>query len=94
MLSVTRYTVPDHEVDRFLARARDALAVLAERPGYRSGRVGRAADDPALWVITTEWENIGAYRRAFGAFEVKVTAVPLLSLARDEPSAFEVVYGD
>jgi hypothetical protein len=94
VLVVTRYTVPEPEAESFLGRARAALAALAERPGYRSGRVGRAADEPTLWVLTTEWENVGSYRRALGGFEVKMTAVPLLSLAHDEPSAFEVLHAD
>jgi heme-degrading monooxygenase HmoA len=92
VLVVTRYTVPEQQAEEFLARAREALDVLAKRPGYRAGRIGRAADEPTLWVLTTEWENVGSYRRALSAFEVKVTAVPLLSLAHDEPSAFELMY--
>jgi hypothetical protein len=36
-----------------------------------------------------EWENIGSYRRALSPYEVKLTAVPLLSLAIDEPSAYD-----
>ena len=31
---------------------------------------------------------MGSYRRALSAFEVKMTAVPLLSRAVDEPSAY------
>jgi hypothetical protein len=42
-------------------------------------------------VLTTEWENVGAYRRALSSYEVKVGAVALLSTAIDEPSAYEVV---
>ena len=96
MLVVTRYRVADpgpadHGSAAFLTEARAALAALAERPGFRSGRIGRAADDPAMWVLVTEWEHVGAYRRALSAYEVKVHAVPLLSRAVDEPSAYEVV---
>ncbi len=92
MLVVTRYTVPEPEAEQFLRRAREALAALAQRPGYRAGRIGRAAEEPTLWVLTTEWDNVGSYRRALGNFEVKVTAVPLLSLAHNEPSAFELLH--
>ena len=55
------------------------------------GRIGRAADDPTLWVLTTEWTGVGAYRRSLSAYDVKVDAAPLLSLGRDEPSAFELL---
>jgi hypothetical protein len=34
---------------------------------------------------------VGSYRRALSAYDVKVTAVPLLSQAIDEPSAYELV---
>jgi hypothetical protein len=48
------------------------------------GRIGRAADDPTAWVLTTEWEGVGAYRRSLSAYDVKVDAAPLLALGRDE----------
>lgn len=94
MLVVTRYRLDDAGPDAaetFLGGARAALAALGDRPGFRSGRIGRAADDPATWVLATEWEHVGAYRRALSAYEVKLHAVPLLSLAVDEPTAFEVL---
>jgi hypothetical protein len=73
----------------FAARAHAALRALAERPGYLSGTLNRALDDPSVWCLVTEWESVGAYRRALGGFEVKVTAIPLLAQSIDEPSAFE-----
>ena len=94
MLVVTRFDVPASDAADFLARARAALAAFAARPGYLRGRLGRAADDPCVWVLTTEWEGVGAYRRSLGAYDVKVYAAPLLALGRDEPSAFEVLHAD
>jgi quinol monooxygenase YgiN len=91
VLVVTRFSVDPAEGDAFLARARAALSALASRPGYLAGRIGRATDDPALWVLSTEWVGVGAYRRALSAYDVKVTAVPVLSEAIDEPSAYEVL---
>ena len=91
MLAVTRYAVAAEDADGFLERARAALAALAARPGYRSGSVGRSTDDPARWVLVTEWDGVGVYRRALSAYEVKVNAVPLLSLAIDEPTAYEAL---
>ena len=89
---VTRFDGVD-DAD-FLTRAGEALAAFAGRPGYVRGRVGRAADDPGSWVITTEWTGVGAYRRSLGAYEVKMAAAPLLSLGRDEVSAFEILLSD
>ena len=36
------------------------------------GALGRAYDDPTHWSLSTEWESVGAYRRALGGFDVKV----------------------
>ncbi len=75
----------------FLAEARAVLAALAERPGWRSGRVGRAVDDPGLWVLATEWDSVGTYRRALSASAVRALAMPLMACAVDEPSAYAVL---
>ncbi len=56
--------------------------------------MGRNVDDPELWVLATRWEHVGAYRRALSSYDVKLHAVPLLSRALDEPSAYEVVEPD
>lgn len=68
-----------------------ALAILAAKPGYVGGEVGRNVDDPGLWVLTTRWENVGSYRRALGSYEGKMHIQPLMVHAVDEPSAYEVV---
>jgi hypothetical protein len=91
VLAVTRYRVAGPDAADFLHRAREALAALAGRPGWCGGTVGRATDDPELWVVTSEWGDVGTYRRALGDHEVKMRAVPLLALALDEPTAFEVL---
>ena len=89
MLVVSRFTVPPAEGDRFAELARAALAALAARPGFRRGHAGRAVDDPAEWVLVSEWDGVGAYRRALGAYDVKLAATPLLAQARDDAGAFE-----
>jgi quinol monooxygenase YgiN len=94
VLVVTRFEVAEAGAQEFLAQARAALAAFAARDGYRAGRIGRAADDPTAWVMTTEWTGVGAYRRSLSAYDVKVEAAPLLSRGRDEPSAFEVLVRD
>ena len=71
-----------------------ALAVLTAQRGYEGGRLGRNVDDPTLWVMVTRWRDVGSYRRALSSYDVKVGAVPLLSTAIDEPSAFEDLEGD
>jgi len=85
----TRFDARD---DGFQERATAALDVLAGRPGFVRGRVGRATDAPDVWLLTTEWDSVGSYRRSLSSHEVKVVATTLLAEGRDEPSAFEVVH--
>jgi heme oxygenase (mycobilin-producing) len=89
VLVTNRFVVEEEAAAPFTERAQAALAALAARPGYQRGRLLRAFDDPRHWCLVTEWESVGAYRRALGAFEVKVSATPLLAESLDEPSAYE-----
>jgi len=89
VIVVNRFRVPAPDQDRFRADLHAAARVLGERDGFVRSRIGRNTDDPELWVLTTEWEGVGAYRRALSAYDVKLTAVPVLSRAIDEPSAYE-----
>ncbi|SCL38469.1 Antibiotic biosynthesis monooxygenase [Micromonospora rhizosphaerae] len=91
MLVTNRFVVNTEGADAFTGRAHAALAALAARPGYLRGELLRALDDPTHWCLVTEWESVGAYRRALGGFDVKIAAVPLLAESVDEPSAYETL---
>lgn len=91
LVVVGRFRVDPAGRDAFLAAAADALAVLAEQAGCRSVVLGQSTDDPDLLLLRSEWDGVGAYRRALSCVDVKIRAVPLLSTAIDEPSAYEVV---
>lgn len=98
MLVVNRFRVEDgieggsdEGVEAFAEDLAAAHALLAAKPGYVGGAVGRNVDDPSLWLLQTRWVDVGSYRRALSAYDVKLGAVPLLSRALDEPSAYEVV---
>jgi heme-degrading monooxygenase HmoA len=89
VIVVNRFRVPAQETNAFrgdLDRARQVLSVQA---GYVAGRIGRNVDEPELWVLVTEWEGPGAYRRALSSYDVKAAAVATLSRAIDEPGAYE-----
>jgi hypothetical protein len=86
---VIRFRVGESEQDAFGERLRAAVEVLAKQRGYVGARTGRNVDDPELLALTLEFENIGSYRRALSPYDVKLTAVPLLSQAIDEPTAYE-----
>ena len=94
MLVISRFR---YDEDRS-AQAETELGTCVEgfsaRPGFVSGCVGRALDDPTVWVLSTTWADVGSYRRALSSFEIKMHVVPLLSYAIDEPSAYEVIVGD
>lgn len=94
MLVISRFRYGEDDADRAARELGICLAALGARPGFVTGAVGRAVDDPTLWLLQTTWRNVGAYRRALSSYDVKVTAVPVLSAAVDEPSAYEVIVGE
>ncbi len=93
MLVVNRFRVPEG-ASGFRGELEAALEVLAQQKGYADGRLGRNVDDPTLWVLVTRWQDVGSYRRALSSYDVKLGAVPLLSRAIDEPSAYEPIDGE
>ena len=91
MLVVNRFRVPPAAEAAFRAEIQAVHELLASQQGYVDGTVGRNLDEPELWLLTTRWESVGAYRRALSSYDVKLHGVPVLSRALDEPSAYEVV---
>ena len=91
MVVVTRFRVTDDVADGFARDAVEALEELSAGQGFVRGHVGRNVDDPQLWALVTEWDGVGSYRRALGAFDVKLTLTPLARYALDEPGAYELV---
>ena len=91
LLVVSRFQVDPAQRARFLTDAATAIDALASQAGCRGISLGQSTDDPDLLIIRSEWDGVGAYRRALSSFDVKVHAVPLLSSSIDEPSAYEVV---
>ncbi|WP_279582705.1 antibiotic biosynthesis monooxygenase [Fodinicola feengrottensis] len=61
MIVVSRFQTAE---TGFPERARAALDAFAACAGFERGRLGRAADDPTLWTVVTEWKSVGAFRRA------------------------------
>lgn len=91
VIVINRFSVPASESVQFRERIQAAYEALAAQKGFVDGGIGRNLDDPEFWVLHTRWSNVGSYRRALSAYEVKLTAVPVLSQAIDEPSAYEPV---
>ena len=91
LVVMNRFRVAEHEAAQFSEDSRVALATLAESVGFIDGLIAASTDEADLRLITTRWVNVGSYRRALSRFEVKMSAIPLLSKAIDESSAFEAV---
>ena len=94
MLVVNRFRVDEADAEAFRVDLEAAHAVMAQQRGYEGGDLGRNVDDPALWTMVTRWRDVGSYRRCLSSYDVKVGAVPLLSRALDEPSAYEALDGE
>ena len=89
MIAVARFQVQLKDALDFRSELERVKAVLAEAAGFKSATVGQNLDDPTLWVLTTEWENVGSYRRALSSTRAKLEAIPVLARAIDEPGAYE-----
>jgi hypothetical protein len=89
MLAIARFSIPLNEGRDFRSQLEMVKEVLAQAPGFVTARVGQNLDEPTLWVLTTEWENVGSYRRALSSTRAKLEAIPVLALAIDEPGAYE-----
>lgn len=90
MLVVARLRPPSDETT-FRAEVRAAIEALAARPGHRASRLARALDDPTMWVLVSEWENVGSYRRALSKHDVRMASAVLMGSIVNEPTAYEAV---
>lgn len=90
MLAIVRFDEPA-EREAFVAQGELALGALSRCDGFLGGELARSTDEPRTWVLCTRWINVGSYRRALSAYDVKLHATPFMYLARDEVSGFEPV---
>ncbi len=89
MIAIARFEQPLSQATDFRAELDSVKAVLGEAPGFISATVGQNLDQPTLWILTTEWQNVGSYRRALSSTRAKLEAIPVLARAIDEPGAYE-----
>lgn len=90
---VMRFRVDVGQAPSFRDEATAAARLLARQSGCEGVELGRASDDATLWILAARWLTVGHYRQALSSYEVKVQAVPLMSRAVDEPTAFQVLLG-
>jgi len=89
MIAIARFELPLSEADAFRSELESVRDVLSAAEGFVNGTVGQNLDEPTLWVLTTEWKNVGSYRRALSSTRAKLEAIPVLARAIDEPGAYE-----
>lgn len=85
-------TLRTSATDAVVERARDLVGVFGDRPGFTGGSVAVPVDEEEdRIVVLLRWADLGSWRRALGAPEVKVIATPLLGAVGDEVGSYEVV---
>jgi quinol monooxygenase YgiN len=87
---VARLHPPSDDVS-FRTDVRRAMDALAARPGHVVTRLAQALDDPSRWVLVSEWENVGSYRRALSSYDVRMASGILMGAVVNEPTAYEIV---
>jgi len=88
VLVVSRFRVPAG-VGGFVDAATAAVERFRVSAGCRSAELVQNLDEPELWALVSTWADVGSYRRAFNGTDAKLVLIPLLSLAIDEPSAYD-----
>ena len=71
MIAIARFEQALSQAEDFRAELEAVKAVLSKAAGFISGTVGQNLDQPTLWVLTTEWQNVGSYRRALSSTRAK-----------------------
>jgi hypothetical protein len=89
MIAIARFELPLSQAADFRTELEVVKVVLGEAAGFICGTIGQNLDEPTLWVLSTEWENVGSYRRALSSTRAKLEAIPVLARAIDEPGAYE-----
>jgi quinol monooxygenase YgiN len=92
VLIVTRFIVPEETPQRaaeFVAVAARLRTAFLARAGHVRTSLGRSLEDPTRWVMVSEWERVGDWRRALSSYDVRVEVMPLMSHAENEPAVYE-----
>lgn len=91
MLAVNRLRANGSADEQVTAELSVLIDVLATLPGFGRARAGRSLDEPDVWILLTEWESVGTYRRALSSHAVKTSGYPVFIRMMDEPGAYELL---
>ena len=73
------------------ASPRALLVSLQARPGFLRGSVSQSVEDDGGIALVARWTDLGSWRRALGAADVKLVATPLLGGAAESVDTYEVL---
>ena len=90
MLAVNRLQANGDDQQQLTAELSVLVDVFATLHGFLRARAGRCIDEPDVWILLTEWESVGTYRRALSSYAVKTSGHPVFVRIVDEPGAYEV----
>jgi len=93
VLAVNRLHAQGSTEEQLRAELTVLIDVFATLPGFRRAQAGRCLDEPDVWILLTEWESVGTYRRALSSYAVKTSGHPVFVRIVDEPGAYEVLLG-
>jgi hypothetical protein len=85
---VIRLHAADSDV---VVSARELLAALQLRPGFLRGSVSQSVEDDGGLALVARFADLGSWRRALGAADVKLVATPLLGAAAESVGTYEVL---
>lgn len=91
MLAVNRLHANGDPEAQLTAELSVLIGILSTLAGYVRARAGRCIDEPDVWLLLTEWESVGTYRRAMSSHAVKTSGHPIFVRVLDEPGAYEVL---
>lgn len=91
MLAVNRLQTFGDSYEQLTAELSVLIEVFSPLPGFIRARAGGCLDAADVWILLTEWESVGTYRRALSSHAVKTSGYPVFVRIVDEPGAYEVV---
>jgi hypothetical protein len=72
--------------------ARSALVILQRQSGFISANIFHSADEPQRYLVQSDWQDVGSYRRAMGSMDSKLGVWPFLADMKDDITAFEKLF--
>ncbi|MDA9913104.1 antibiotic biosynthesis monooxygenase [Candidatus Nanopelagicales bacterium] len=94
MLVLMRFTASDtspQAAQSLQARQETLVQSLSAAPGFSSATLGRSPDVPEEWVVATNWDDTGSFRRGLSRYEVKLALGALAPESQNLTSVFEVI---